>query len=396
MWRFPLVPGCRRAASVPLAAIACTVLVLVSAAPPADAQPADDPFIRRSQIERRRAELMTELDELEATDEELQAVLAQLKADVDAQMLAVESARLGQVAATRASDRATEAEAAKQQEVLDLEARMRQMAVDTYMSPPSEQRLSVVLKGGSLNDLSTAMVYFDAKFDLDVRLAEQLERARQQLEVKRQAAREAVVQAAARSDEVAAELTKLEEAKAGYEHFAAAVRLRMGEVDWENAAMYAETLEIDAELARRRQEILALVGRGIPQGSVPLAQVRGIAIHVSLAAALDAMLTAAEEDGIKLGGGGYRSHEAQIQTRRNNCGDDPYSIWEKPPGECSPPTARPGTSMHEVGMAVDFTYNGSIISTRSSPAFVWLAEHAATYGFHNLPSEPWHWSANGN
>ena len=52
--------------------------------------------------------------------------------------------------------------------------------------------------------------------------------------------------------------------------------------------------------------------------------------------------------------------------------------------------------MHEQGLAVDFTWNGSVISSRSSPAFQWLAAHAGSYGFYNLPSEPWHWSVNGN
>ena len=53
--------------------------------------------------------------------------------------------------------------------------------------------------------------------------------------------------------------------------------------------------------------------------------------------------------------------------------------------------------MHERGLAVDFTCNGGgVISSRSSPCFQWLNANAGSYGFHNLPSEPWHWSTNGN
>ena len=52
--------------------------------------------------------------------------------------------------------------------------------------------------------------------------------------------------------------------------------------------------------------------------------------------------------------------------------------------------------MHEQGLAIDFTYNGSIISSRSSPGYQWLSRRAAGFGFYNLPSEPWHWSVNGN
>ena len=36
------------------------------------------------------------------------------------------------------------------------------------------------------------------------------------------------------------------------------------------------------------------------------------------------------------------------------------------------------------------------IQSRANPAYRWLAAHAAKYGLYNLPSEPWHWSVNGN
>jgi len=52
--------------------------------------------------------------------------------------------------------------------------------------------------------------------------------------------------------------------------------------------------------------------------------------------------------------------------------------------------------MHEEGLAVDFTYGGGIISSRSSPGYQWLDANASRFGLFNLPSEPWHWSTNGN
>lgn len=58
------------------------------------------------------------------------------------------------------------------------------------------------------------------------------------------------------------------------------------------------------------------------------------------------------------------------------------------------PTAVPGTSMHEIGEAVDFTSDGRTVA-RGSAAFAWLTANAGRFGFHNLPSEPWHWSTNG-
>jgi len=67
-----------------------------------------------------------------------------------------------------------------------------------------------------------------------------------------------------------------------------------------------------------------------------------------------------------------------------------------PPNSCHPPTAYPGSSMHEQGLAIDFMWNGSIISSHGSPAWQWLNANAGSYGFYNLPSEAWHWSVNGH
>lgn len=112
--------------------------------------------------------------------------------------------------------------------------------------------------------------------------------------------------------------------------------------------------------------------------------VRGITIHRCMAAQLEAMMAAAEADGVALSGSGYRTYERQVELRTQNCGGSHYAIYEAPSGSCSPPTARPGFSNHEGGMAVDF-----------SSGISWLFAHANTYGFFNYPPEPWHWSTTG-
>lgn len=68
-----------------------------------------------------------------------------------------------------------------------------------------------------------------------------------------------------------------------------------------------------------------------------------------------------------------------------------YAIYEMPSGSCSPPTARPGTSNHERGLAIDFDR----CSSRGTACYQWLAAHAAEFGLQNLPSESWHWSHDG-
>jgi len=132
-------------------------------------------------------------------------------------------------------------------------------------------------------------------------------------------------------------------------------------------------------------------------GSVPIriCTVGPWTVDTTIAPQIAALHAAATATGLNLGGGSYRSNAAQIQLRRVNCGSSTYDIYDKPAGDCSPPTARPGQSMHEWARALDITHNGVLIRSRSDPAALWLAVNAGRYGLSNLPSEPWHWSTNG-
>jgi len=117
-----------------------------------------------------------------------------------------------------------------------------------------------------------------------------------------------------------------------------------------------------------------------------------IEVHEDIEEQTRALFTEAFEDGIDLGGWGYRPIQLQIELRAAHCGGTEFDIWHKPVFECAPPTARPGFSKHEQGRAIDFTYGGSSVKTQNSPGFRWLAENAPDYGFVNLEVEPWHWS----
>ncbi|MEZ5322431.1 MAG: M15 family metallopeptidase [Microthrixaceae bacterium] len=122
----------------------------------------------------------------------------------------------------------------------------------------------------------------------------------------------------------------------------------------------------------------------------------GFVVARAIAPQVSAMVSAAAVVGLRLGGSAYRDVNRQIELRRQHCGTDDYSIWLMPSGQCRPPTAVPGRSMHEKGLALDITCNGTLIGTRSDPCFVWLQANAASFGLRNLPSEPWHWSTTGS
>jgi hypothetical protein len=136
-------------------------------------------------------------------------------------------------------------------------------------------------------------------------------------------------------------------------------------------------------------------GVGVTPGTPDVVTVRGITVARKIASQVQALLAAAEADGVRLGGSGFRSPTRQIELRKQNCGTSQYDIYEKSASLCDPPTARPGTSMHEQGLALDLQHNGAKINSHQNPGYRWLAANAARYGMFNLPSEPWHWSVNG-
>jgi peptidoglycan hydrolase-like protein with peptidoglycan-binding domain len=115
-------------------------------------------------------------------------------------------------------------------------------------------------------------------------------------------------------------------------------------------------------------------------------------VHKCLAPNLKNLLTAANKAGHTLGGWGYRSYESQVALRRQNCGTTHYAIYQKPASQCSPPTAIPGRSRHERGLALDFNSKGKSLTASD---FSWLKANAGRYGLKNLPSERWHWSTDG-
>jgi D-alanyl-D-alanine carboxypeptidase len=121
-------------------------------------------------------------------------------------------------------------------------------------------------------------------------------------------------------------------------------------------------------------------------------QVYGVTVHRTIAYAVKRMIDDAKADGVQISGGGFRTTQRQIELRTiNGCPD----VWTAPASSCRVPTAIPGRSLHELGLAIDISSGGKTISSKTA-AFTWLRLHARSYGLVNLPSEAWHWSINGS
>ncbi len=120
-----------------------------------------------------------------------------------------------------------------------------------------------------------------------------------------------------------------------------------------------------------------------------------IVVDSSLGISVQLLIHDAAAAGVGLCGSGFRTYDEQVQLRRQHCGTSDFAVFQAAPSSCSPPTARPGTSNHEDGLAIDFSCADGQPMTHASPCYRWLAANAHNYGLRNLPSEPWHWSVSG-
>ncbi|MBK5222784.1 MAG: D-alanyl-D-alanine carboxypeptidase family protein [Acidimicrobiia bacterium] len=348
--------------------------------------------------------MASEVDAAEATSAELAEALAALDANVRLETSQLEEAEAAVVAAEADVARALDAQAATEAEIEDLRESMAVVAVNAYVSPPQQDTLQVMLDG----DLGTAperRALLDLRASDTADLLERFRSAQEDLAIQSENARLAEERAQGSRAEVQERFDSVAAAREAQAELTAEAQVRLDQLMHSQAELEESEQQISAELKGRQEEQLAALQRQIAEanarrgpvslpggGSVNLARVGGITVNASIAGQVDAMLQAAAADGIVLGGGGYRDSSSQIRLRTvNGCPD----VWHASASRCRVPTAIPGTSMHEKGLAIDFTANGRSISSRGSAGFQWLDANAHRYGFKNLPSEPWHWSTSG-
>jgi hypothetical protein len=69
------------------------------------------------------------------------------------------------------------------------------------------------------------------------------------------------------------------------------------------------------------------------------------------------------------------------------------SLWNGHPDQTW--VARPGTSNHQMGLAMDLGCGSYNTISKGDSCYTWLQANASKYGFKNYPVEPWHWSVDG-
>ena len=376
----------RIASAVVIAGLAMSQAVPSSAA--------DNPSSRRQQVEAQRAKAAAELNVLRANQAQIQKALDDLDRNVRSQQSAVAAANQAADAAFVAFENARRAAEQKAAEVAGLRDRVADVALEAYMGATTAATFDM-LRAGNLADIARRQAYRSIAIGDTSDALDKLRAARQDLEARRRAAQRAKDQTATRRAAVEKQLAALSTAQSQQQKVADDVENKIEVAASQSNQLAQQSSQLAADAARQAQ---GTSGSSVVRtsGSICLQTVRTITVACSIAGQLDKMLGAAAADGFTLTGGGYRDPNQQLAVRRTNCGSSDYDVYQKPPNSCSPPTAYPGTSMHEQGLAIDFMWNGSIISSHSNPAYQWLSAHAGSYGFYNLPSEAWHWSVNGH
>ncbi len=367
----------------------------------------------RAQAQREAAAKAAQIDVANAEVDDLTAALQALRVQVNAAQGRLEEAQRNLAEAEARLAAAQIAIDEQRAEISRLGSQLSDRAISSFVNQGNET--NVLLEQADPNEAVRMQTLVQNVSQSEADLIEAMRTAEEDLAVQEALAADAAEEAAIHQSEVEVELAAVTDAKDTQARITAEAEARLEARLAEAAALEqleanlsreisAEEQRLAEELARRRAaEAAAESARASSGGgSTPnivgegeIVSVRGIRVHNSISGKVDSMLGAAAAAGINLSGGGYRSAEAQIQTRRNNCGTSNYAIYQMPSSQCRPPTARPGSSQHERGLAIDFTYNGSLIRSRNNAGYRWLAANAASYGFYNLPSEPWHWSTTG-
>ncbi len=365
---------------------------------------------QRNAVRAQKAKSASKVNALKASDSQIKSTLNDLSANVSDTSQRLQDA---QAAVSQAeSDQATaQAQIASAKSKLGaLRKRIRTQAVEAYVSGQAQDGWSIFTPGSADDAINRETILdFQSAHSLDS--LEDYRSIQEDLDSAKQRADSAAQRAHDHRDAVSQRLAQLQAAQAQQQKFADQVDQRidseLAEADSLSSVDSALSSQIVQQQSALAQEVASVTRNQARNGGnvkVPsfanaggagIVTVQGIQVASSIAANLNALLNAARADGIVMSGGGYRDPAQQIALRKAHCGSSNYEIYDAPASSCSPPTAQPGMSMHERGLAVDFTVGGQTI-TRGSAAFAWLSAHAASYGFYNLPSEPWHWSVNGD
>ena len=375
-----------------------------------------------------QALVAVDVDVLRADNVVVGDTLADIRENVEAQKAMLTDAQTALTNADAALATADAALADTQARLAAVNTEADRVVVDAFLNPPYENALEA-LGSESLMDATVKQSILDREADANAAALEEYGALQDQLEAE-QAEREAAAEAAdAAAADAGAAYADVESAVGQQAIFVAEVQRRLDRNLSEAQALQNTDPELAAQIMAREAELAAALNelddevqaqraqeraaeladqadavryqsgiKPVPGGVTDVVCPTGGVVQVAgdIAGTIERLLADAADAGYPMCGYGYRDPAEQIAVRRANCGSSNYAIYQAPSSYCSPPTARPGTSMHEQGLAIDFTSGGGGTIGSGSGGYRWLRANAASYGMYNLPGEPWHWSVDGN
>ena len=366
---------------------------------------------QRNKIRAQKAKSTATVNALKSSKKKVAESLAALNTNVRSTSMALDKAQ-------RSAKRARAELVGAQVRLKELEARLdvlrkgRLVAALDAFADPAGGSVDALMNAATASESERreALAAIARRSQAD--LVDELNALEQDLTIERAIAEKSRKRAEQIEETVTGKLSDYEAARTKQRAYADSVEARLERELEESASLSGLDLKLSKELIAQNELLTRQLasagagGRGSGKFNTASAAVlgnlataaggdtHGIRVASSIRSRLASMLAAAQRDGVYLTGGGYRSSASQIALRRAHCGSSSYAIYQQRSSTCRPPTARPGNSMHERGLAIDFVDKGGALR-RSSAGYSWLRGHASSYGFFNLPSEPWHWSVNG-
>jgi hypothetical protein len=394
-----------------------------------------DPQTAMSQNEKQRDQVGGQIGSLRTSDAQVKNALTSLDAKLSSANAALASATAAAQAAQANLAAAEAAEKAAQRSAATTKRRVKKLAVDAFVNPDT-QGLVEVLASANPGDAQERQSLLQIRAHRQDEILAQRRAALANVRKQHQAAKDAAASATAAATTQQQAIGQIQTARNQQTQLVGDVEQRLNAALGEAAGLDATHAQLANQITQQQEQLRAEVlsqqaiiaavptpttapastpksgskstpsttttttpPRVVPPALYTLADMQlvgGIYVNHLIATQVQNLLNAARIAGLILTGGGYRDPQTQIQTRIQNCGSSDYAIYDEPASQCTPPTARPGTSMHEQGMAIDFDCNGTLIESHTDPCWIWLNQNAATYGLYNLASEPWHWSINGS
>ena len=428
-----------------------------SAAPGQEGSSLSELQRRREQVRAEKAAQAGEVNALEASDAEVTSALNALSAQVEAQKDKVEEAERVLAKAEEDRQAAEAAQAAAQAELDALSQDIKESAVEAYVNVGSSNDVSTV-GVDDVNDAVNKRMLIDSRATESADLVERFRSVQEDLELQRAAKAEAEERAAAEREKVADRKAELDDSYAEQQRFAEALDARLDAALAEAAALAELDSGLSQQIAAKQAEIAAgpggpAPGRGRagrparrgPEGcahSSPALLRRWIlrwwwwrwrrftrpvrrilrwrwrrwwwlraACHHRVGQHRErrrhprALVDRRQPPGAARARPGRRasgSAAAATATRpgRSPCAGPTADRATTPSTRCPPPpAARPRRDPAAPCTSRAWRSTSPRTArtlTRSSSGFQWLRANAGRFGFRNLPSEPWHWSTNGN